>query len=90
MKEGNWVGKGEPVDRIDYLCRQLWWGYKCLSRDFTGCSSEIAYNWFLVDQELQCIDKKGTCAGDLCRLELQFATELGQGDKCDFVKMIFV
>ena len=77
IADGHWVGKGEPVDKIDYLCRQLWWGYKCLSRDFTACSAEIAYDWSVgKDGKPTCTNDKDTCQGDLCRLDLQFVREL--------------
>lgn len=78
MSDGNWVGKGEPVDEIDATCKQLWYGYKCLTKDYGDeCDSSKSYNWEITDQgELKCLEKKGTCKGDLCRLDLEFTTKI--------------
>ena len=46
MVNSLWLGKGEPVDDIDFACRHLFWGYKCLTKDYgENCDSSKSYNW---------------------------------------------
>lgn len=69
-----WLGTGKPVDEIDTLCRGLYWGLKCLNWEYDGkCSSNTPYKWTVDDKgKIQCLDKKDTCPGDLCRMDLDF------------------
>lgn len=77
MKDGLWLGKGTPVDDIDNACKNLWSGYKCLRNDYGDtCDNSRIYNWQLKDGKPACVDKKSTCLGDLCRLDLEFVEYL--------------
>lgn len=75
MKDGFWLGKGTPVDDIDNFCKNLWSGYKCLKRDYgSDCDQTRTYSWKISDKgKPTCLESKGTCLGDLCRLDLEFA-----------------
>ena len=58
-KDENWVGTGEPVDDIDRLCRDLFYGYNCLKNDHTAkCSSKSTYDW---DVDSSGLPKCGKC-----------------------------
>lgn len=78
MSDALWLGKGEPVDEIDATCKQLWFGYKCLVKDHGDyCDSSKSYSWEITeDGEIHCVDYKGTCKGDLCRLDLEFTKKI--------------
>ena len=76
IENSSWSGKGEPVDRIDYMCRQLWWGYRCIQRDYTACTAEEAYSWTFEAGKIRCLETEGSCRGDLCRLDALYALEI--------------
>jgi hypothetical protein len=70
-----WVGKGQHVDEIDGLCRQLFLSYKCLSKDFDSrCTSVKSYSWKvgrggnIVCGEYFFIKIKGQIFLNVCRL----------------------
>lgn len=70
-------GVGEPVDEIDSLCRNLFFGYQCLKKDHDECDSTRSYEW-RVDETGQpkCVSDVGTCEGDVCRLDIGFSNQL--------------
>lgn len=38
----------------------------------------MTYNWELSPEGISCLDPEKTCQGDLCRLDLAFATEISR------------
>lgn len=75
--DSNWLGIGTPVDEIDHLCHDLHKSYNCLKVDYgKECSPTTPYNWELQDDVPVCVDKAGTCAGDVCQLDMLFARSL--------------
>jgi len=79
MKSDFWVGTGEPVDQLDATCMALFKSYQCLKRDYDGCTPDSEYEWQTDTKgRATCENPVGTCAGDLCRLDLDFANEIFQ------------
>jgi len=78
IKDANWsIPMGHPVDEIDSECRQLYHAHQCLKVDHGAeCESTSHYSWDVVDGRPFCADAEGTCAGDLCRLDLEFTRKL--------------
>lgn len=69
--------RGEPVDQIDALCRQLYNAYHCLKKDYEQCDPKVPYNWEISDEgKPVCSDNVGTCSGDVCRLDMSFTSQL--------------
>jgi len=67
----------EPVDEIDAVCRDLAQAYICIKQDHDECDSTTAYNWKLGENgKPTCADAVGTCEGDVCRLDLEFTSQL--------------
>ena len=57
--------------------RQLYHAHQCLKVDHgIECESTNHYSWDIVDGRPFCADAEGTCAGDLCRLDLEFTRKL--------------
>lgn len=79
MKSDFWVGTGEPVDQIDATCMALFKSYQCLKHDYDRCTPDSEYEWQTDTKgRATCENPVGTCAGDLCRLDLDFANEIFQ------------
>lgn len=77
MADGNWVGRGKPVDAIDALCQRLWNCYQCLEKDISKCTMHKPYEWgFNNKDQAFCKNKEDTCKGELCRCDLEFGMEL--------------
>lgn len=77
MSDGNWVGTGTPVDAIDEMCQKLFYGYQCLKQDYQACDATNSYNWKVAKNgSVTCLDKAGSCEGDLCRIDIEFSTNL--------------
>lgn len=77
MSDNNWLGTGAPMDEIDRLCQNLFFGYQCLKHDYDKCDATHSYDWKVGKNGLpQCRDPEGTCEGDLCRLDIKFSAEL--------------
>ncbi|CBY23866.1 unnamed protein product [Oikopleura dioica] len=75
--DSNWLGVGNPVDEIDHLCHDLHKSYNCLKVDYgKECSPTTPYNWELQNDVPVCVDEVGTCAGDVCQLDMFFARSL--------------
>ncbi|CAG5102809.1 Oidioi.mRNA.OKI2018_I69.chr1.g477.t1.cds [Oikopleura dioica] len=76
--DGNWLGKGSPVDEVDSLCHDIFRSYNCLKKDFpeSKCDSTIPYNYKLDKRGVPfCTDPEDTCEGTVCRLEIEFMTQ---------------
>ena len=58
----HWYGTGEPVDEIDSVCRNLFFGYQCLKNDHGQmCDSARSYEWKVGD------NGQPTCGKFYCR-----------------------
>jgi len=76
--DGNWLGKGTPVDEVDALCHDIFRSYNCLKKDFpeSKCDSTVPYNYKLDKRGVPfCTDPEDTCEGTVCRLEIEFMTQ---------------
>merc|ERR1712050_485452 len=59
------------------MCQQLFFGYQCLRQDFKNCDATKSYNWKVAKNgSVTCLDKAGTCEGDLCRLDIEYSTNM--------------
>ncbi|CAG5109402.1 Oidioi.mRNA.OKI2018_I69.chr2.g3947.t1.cds [Oikopleura dioica] len=77
----SYVGRGEPVDEIDALCRDLWSCYKCAKIDSTEkhCKHSMTYEWYQkINGNVKCGDSSHNtqCQNDLCECDANFARRL--------------
>jgi len=77
----DYVGRGDPVDEIDAICRDLWSCYKCAKIDSSDkhCKHSMTYEWYQkINGNVKCGDTSHNtqCQSDLCECDANFARRL--------------
>lgn len=72
------MGKGKPVDDLDFICRDYKSCQRCARMEFgKDCIGEmVKYNWKSINGEVVCTDDAGTCKRNLCECDLDYAKKI--------------
>lgn len=72
------MGKGKPVDELDFACREYKQCQKCARMEFGDeCIGErVRYSWKKTGDNVVCTDNPGTCKRNLCECDLDYAKKI--------------